>query len=132
MGVRRRRGAGSPPGQLSAIGGQWPPAHFVETKVFTQDITRLLSDDDYRDLQEALARRPDRGALVVGTGGARKVRWRAEGRGKRGGVRVIYYFRLERREPGFYMLLAFAKNEQSTLTAEQMKYVREAVKEFKK
>jgi hypothetical protein len=61
----------------------------IETRIFTQRITGLMSDDDYRSLQEALVNRPDMGTVIQGTGGIRKVRWSLEGRGKSGGVRVI-------------------------------------------
>lgn len=64
---------------------------FVESPIFTADVMELLSDEEYADLQQHLAQRPDAGALITQTGGLRKVRWRVEGGGKRGGVRVIYY-----------------------------------------
>lgn len=65
---------------------------FVETPVFTRAVTSLLSDEEYRQLQLALLIRPEQGALIRGSGGLRKLRWGAQGRGKRGGVRVIYYW----------------------------------------
>ncbi|MDP3768351.1 MAG: hypothetical protein Q8S13_10075, partial [Dehalococcoidia bacterium] len=61
---------------------------FVETPVFTAAVTSLLSDEEYRQLQLALLIRPEQGALIRGSGGLRKLRWGARGRGKRGGVRV--------------------------------------------
>lgn len=64
---------------------------FIESPVFTTDVKELLSDDAYAELQEHLACWPEAGDLITQTGGLRKVRWRVEGRGKRGGVRVIYY-----------------------------------------
>jgi hypothetical protein len=63
---------------------------FIESPIFTADVMELLSDEEYADLQQHLAHRPDAGALITQTGGLRKVRWRVEGGGKRGGVRVIY------------------------------------------
>ena len=65
------------------------PVIIIETGLFTQRITDLMSDDDYQSLQEALASRPDMGTVIQGTGGIRKVRWGLEGRGKSGGVRMI-------------------------------------------
>jgi len=65
---------------------------FVETPVFTRAVTSLLSDEEYRQLQLALLIRPEQGALIRGSGGLQKLRWGAQGRGKRGGVRVIYYW----------------------------------------
>ena len=65
---------------------------FVETPIFTKIITGLLDDEDYRRLQIALLLRPEQGAIIRGTGGLRKVRWAKAGAGKRGGLRVIYYW----------------------------------------
>ena len=61
----------------------------IETSVFTRQLLSLLSDEEYRKLQVALANRPNIGDLIKGSGGLRKVRWAIEGSGKRGGVRVI-------------------------------------------
>ena len=63
----------------------------IETPVFTAQVKELLSDDDYRRLQWHLARYPYAGDVIRGTGGLRKVRWTASGKGKSGGVRVIYF-----------------------------------------
>jgi mRNA-degrading endonuclease RelE of RelBE toxin-antitoxin system len=64
---------------------------FVETKLFTRLVHEYLSDDEYSALQQTIADSPDVGSVIRGSGGVRKVRWRLAGRGKRGGVRVIYY-----------------------------------------
>ena len=61
---------------------------FIETSVFTKQVTELLSDDDYVFLQTHLAENPTAGDVIQGTGGLRKMRWAAMGKGKRGGVRV--------------------------------------------
>jgi len=63
----------------------------IETSVFTRQLHKLLSGDEYKQLQLALVSRPDLGSIIVRSGGLRKVRWSIRGRGKRGGVRVIYY-----------------------------------------
>ncbi len=76
---------------------------FVETPIFTKQITDLLDDADYRQLQVTLAIQPNSGDVIRGGGGLRKIRWSAQGRGKRGGIRVIYY-RIE--EDQIYMLFA--------------------------
>ena len=65
---------------------------FIETPIFTRTIVTLLEDDGYRALQLSLCLRPELGPMIRGSGGLRKVRWRLGGRGKRGGIRVIYYW----------------------------------------
>ncbi|MEI6243927.1 MAG: type II toxin-antitoxin system RelE/ParE family toxin [Acidobacteriota bacterium] len=65
---------------------------FVETPVFTSSVSRFLDDDSYRQLQMSLMLRPEQGPVIAGAGGARKIRWARAGSGKRGGVRVIYYW----------------------------------------
>ena len=69
---------------------------FIETKLFTRLVQEYLTDDAYRELQAALMKQPDAGEVIRGTGGVRKLRWRAMGRGKRGGFRVIYYAKIEK------------------------------------
>ena len=66
---------------------------FVETKLFTRLVQEYLSDDEYSRLQQALAAAPEVGSVIPGSGGVRKMRWGVAGRGKRGGLRVIYYLR---------------------------------------
>ncbi|HEY0035629.1 MAG TPA: type II toxin-antitoxin system RelE/ParE family toxin [Longimicrobium sp.] len=97
----------------------------VETPVFTRRVTELLSHDGYRLLQAALLARPDMGAVIVGTGGARKVRWSVDGRGKSGGVRAIYYHATL--DGVIYMLLIFAKNEQENLSDAQKNALRKII-----
>ncbi|UMZ11723.1 hypothetical protein I9018_30365 [Pseudomonas sp. MPFS] len=64
---------------------------FIESPIFTEDLKSLLSDESYRAFQEYLAENPTAGDIIQGTNGLRKVRWGANGRGKSGGARVIYY-----------------------------------------
>jgi len=66
---------------------------FVETKLFTRLVRDYLSDDEYAQLQQALITNPEAGAIIPGSGGVRKMRWAIAGRGKRGGLRVIYFLR---------------------------------------
>lgn len=90
----------------------------------------MLSHDDYLLLQEALGRRPEQGAMIKDTGGVRKLRWIEAGRGKRGGLRVIYYWHLEREM--FLMLYAYRKSEQKDLSVAQQKVLARLVRqEFK-
>ncbi len=100
---------------------------FVETTVFTRRITEALPDDDYRLVQEALLRRPAQGDLIEGTGGVRKLRWREEGRGKRGGLRIIYYWHVEREI--ILMLFLYRKSDQKDLTADQKRILANVVRQ---
>src|SRR5437667_5020175 len=100
---------------------------FVETPVFTAALRRHLDDEPYRELQIALALRPEQGPIIRGSGGLRKVRWSLGSRGKSGGVRVIYFWDQPRQL--FYMLLAYAKNEQEDLTPDQLRILSRLVRE---
>jgi len=100
---------------------------FLETPIFTARLRGLLDEDQYRTLQLALLLRPEQGPVIPGSGGLRKLRWAGRGRGKRGGLRVIYYWTA--REQAFYMLYVYAKNEQGDLTPAQVKALRRAVQE---
>jgi len=99
----------------------------IETSVFTRQVRSLLADDEYRLLQSALVEKPDLGALIPGSGGLRKIRWTIRGRGKRGGVRVIYYWASA--QDRLLMLLIYAKSEQDDLTPEQLEVLKRIVEE---
>ena len=98
-----------------------------ETSVFTKRVQRLLDSDSYRILQLRLAADPRAGALIPGSGGLRKVRWEGSGRGKRGGVRVVYYWAT--RDDVILMLMIYGKNEKDDLTKEQAKVLKRIVEE---
>ena len=100
---------------------------FIETSIFTKEIQRLIPDDNYRMLQAALMLRPDAGSLIKGSGGLRKIRWNLPGKGKRGALRVIYYW-----DPpdNIFMPFPYRKTEQEDLTPDQLKLLRGMVKEF--
>ena len=78
-----------------------------------------MNDDEYRELQEVLIYRPDLGDVIQGTGGLRKIRWMRKGRGKRSGVRVIYYWLMDDKQ--ILMLYIYPKSQQEELTSEQKK-----------
>ena len=99
---------------------------FIETSIFTSEIKRLLPDEEYRMLQTALMLRPDAGGLIRGGGGLRKIRWRLPGAGKRGSLRLIYYWDAPNT---IFMLLPYRKTEQDDLTPNQLKRLRALVKE---
>ena len=97
----------------------------IETSVFTRQVQKLLSDEEYRQLQIELTARPDLGTVIQGSGGLRKVRWRAKGRGKRGGSRVIYFWAVKDHQ--ILMLLIYPKNVQDDLSREQLSALRKVV-----
>jgi mRNA-degrading endonuclease RelE of RelBE toxin-antitoxin system len=100
---------------------------FIETPVFTRAIVELLDEETYRCLQLALVQRPESGALILKSGGLRKLRWSLPGRGKRGGLRVIYFW--DRPSETFYLLYAYPKNAQEDLTAQQVRVLGRLVRE---
>jgi|SRR5437899_12445082 len=95
---------------------------FVETPVFTRRVQEHLGDDEYAALQSFLAKRPDAGKIIKHSGGIRKLRWAGSGRGKRGGLRVIYYWWVAKDR--ISMLTVYPKNERDDLTADQLKQLR--------
>ncbi len=99
----------------------------LETPTFTRQVRSILDEESYRLFQLELVANPERGALIRGSGGLRKIRWQGSGRGKRGGVRVIYYWATEREV--LLLLLAYPKNEQEDLTRDQLKVLRQVVEE---
>ena len=95
---------------------------FIESPIFTADVMELLSDEEYAALQEHLAHRPNAGDLITQTGGLRKVRWRAEASGKRGGVRVIYYHVVAQAQ--IRMILIYRKGVKDDLTQREKAVLR--------
>ena len=100
---------------------------FIETSIFTKEIQRLLSDENYRMLQNVLMLRPDAGSLIRGSGGLRKIRWRIPGSGKRGALRVIYYWSPP---DTIFMLFPYKKTQKDDLAPEQLKLLRGLLKEL--
>jgi mRNA-degrading endonuclease RelE of RelBE toxin-antitoxin system len=100
---------------------------FIETSIFTRQVLDLFTDEEYRELQKVLVNRPDAGSLIVGSGGLRKIRWAKQGRGKRGGVRVIYYWAVSSAQ--ILMLFMYPKGERDDLTPIQIKMLKQIVEE---
>lgn len=95
---------------------------FIETSVFTRAVNELLSDDEYSEFQQNIAENPLAGDVIPDTGGLRKVRVAAKGKGKRGGARVIYYY--VSADSQIRLLLIYAKGVQDDLTPEQKRILR--------
>jgi hypothetical protein len=98
---------------------------FIETKLFTKLICEYLSDEEYAELQQALIGNPALGDLIPGSGGVRKVRWRVSNRGKRSGIRIIYYVRP--REEEIWMLTLYAKNVIEDIPSHILRRIKEEI-----
>jgi hypothetical protein len=98
---------------------------FVETRLFTRLVQEYLSDDEYGALQQALLQDPEAGAVVPGSGGVRKLRWGVAGRGKRGGLRVIYFLRT--RQGQIWMLTIYPKNVAENIPANVLRQIKEEI-----
>ncbi len=85
---------------------------FIETLIFTKQIKALTTDDELKDLQIGLIAQPEKGDLIQGTGGLRKIRMATGGQGKSGSVRVIYFLATAEI---IYLVLAYAKNVKDSL-----------------
>ena len=99
----------------------------VETSVFTKQVHKLLSDEEYRQLQSDLSNRPEMGSIIPKSSGLRKVRWGYRGQGKRGGVRVIYYWAVTQER--LVMFLMYPKNVQDNLSPTQLNILKQIVKD---
>ena len=98
---------------------------FIETRFFTGIVGDYFSDDEYAALQMTLAADPDVGAVIPGSGGVRKLRWGQPGRGKRGGVRIIYY--VKRADGVIWMLTIYAKNEVQDIPAKVLQRIKREI-----
>lgn len=101
----------------------------VETSIFTRRVEKLLSAEEREALVDYLAANPEAGDVMEELGGIRKVRFAAKGRGKSGGVRVIYFFHTE--NTPLYALTVYAKNEKADLSGEDRKAMRAFVEAIK-
>jgi hypothetical protein len=99
---------------------------FIETSLFTRLVEVLLSNDEYVNLQKYLLKKPDAGKIVPSSGGVRKLRWKQEGKGKSGGIRVIYYWK--KSEDEIWMLTAYEKSKQENIPGHILKKIAEEIK----
>ena len=98
---------------------------FIETSLFSKLLSEYLSDEEYSALQWMLLARPDAGKVVSGSGGLRKLRWAAPGRGKSGGYRVIYYWRDHQGQ--IWLLTIYAKNEAANIPAHVLREIKKEI-----
>jgi mRNA-degrading endonuclease RelE of RelBE toxin-antitoxin system len=98
---------------------------FVETRLLSRLVQEYLTDQEYGQLQGELIKNPEAGAVVRGSGGIRKLRWSAVGRGKRGGYRIIYFVR--RPKGVIWMLTIYPKRVTDSIPAHVLKQIREEI-----
>lgn len=100
---------------------------FVEAPAFTRHVYQYLSEEAYRRLQNHLALAPESGDMIPGTGGFRKIRWADtwRGKGRRGGLRVIYYHFAQ--EQQIWLMTLYDKNEAQDLTPREKHALKEAI-----
>ena len=98
---------------------------FVETKLFTRLVQEYLSDDEYSRLQQVLVADPEIGSVIPRSGGVRRMRWSVAGRGKRGGLRIIYFLRT--RHGQIWMLTLYAKNVAENIPAQVLKQIKDEI-----
>ncbi len=96
---------------------------FIESPLFTKLVQNYLTDQEYARLQQALVGDPELGSIIRGSGGVRKLRWAAPGRGKRGGYRIVYY--LARPRGVIWMLTMYPKNVADSIPAHLLRQIKE-------
>lgn len=102
--------------------GVYSSTKFVELPLFEKDVYDYLDDDEYGAFQWHLRQHPDSGDVIQSGGGIRKIRWSAKGKGKSGGVRIIYYHYAKNSE--ITLMLIYGKNEMGNISPEMLKRLR--------
>jgi len=97
---------------------------FIETKLFSRLVADHLTDEEYSKLQNALIKDPE-GVISFPVQVVYATRWRVAGRGKRGGIRVIYYARV--RQGQIWMLTLYAKNVMGNISANVLRQIKEEI-----
>lgn len=100
---------------------------FIEAPLFTRLVYDYMDDAEYSAFQIGLASRPDAGDVIPGSGGIRKIRWGGKGKGKRGGLRMIYYWRNNKNE--IWLLTIYAKNEAENIPVSILREIRKEIEE---
>lgn len=91
----------------------------VETQAFAREASAILDEQELDELKDYLAENPEAGVIIPASGGVRKIRWAASGRGKRGGARIIYYY--HSLDLPLFLISIFAKSKKSDLDPAELK-----------
>lgn len=102
---------------------------FIESKIFEKLREKYFDAEGYKAFQSFLLKEPGIGDTMQGTGGLKKVRWSSKGKGKRGGVRIIYLYLVDKSH--IHFLTVYAKNEMSDLTSDEKKILKAIAEEIK-
>ncbi len=100
---------------------------FIETTTFSKYVYIYLTDDEFLGLQSYLFKYPESGKVVPGSGGVRKLRWATSGTGKRGGVRVIYYFK--KQEDEIWLLTIYSKSNTENIPAHLLRRIAKEIQD---
>ena len=100
---------------------------FIETTIFTKLMPKYLTDDEYRVFQWHMLLNPEAGDIVCGSGGVRKVRWAPKGKGKSGGVRIMYYFK--KSDDEIWLLTIYSKSEKATIPGHILKKIAQEIED---
>lgn len=98
---------------------------FIETESFSKELPRYMRDEEFSAFQQFLGKNPDVGNIIPRSGGLRKIRWLGKSKGKRGGLRIIYYYHLASGE--IMLMTIYAKNEVEDITVEQLRILRQEI-----
>ena len=93
----------------------------IESSLFSKLIGNYLDDDEYSELQEHLVKHPNSGDVVPKSGGVRKLRWKVAGKGKSGGIRVIYFLRAK---TSIFLLTVYSKSEESNIPGHMLRKIK--------
>jgi mRNA-degrading endonuclease RelE of RelBE toxin-antitoxin system len=102
----------------------------TELPPFTKKVAKILNEEELETLRSYLIQHPDKGDVIPGTGGIRKLRWAAGGKGKRGGARVIYFYHVV--GSTIYLMACYTKNEQADISPSVKKQLKAIVDQIKK
>ena len=97
----------------------------IETPVYSKKVEQILSEDERDAFAVYISKNPKAGVVVRGSGGVRKVRWALESGGKSGGIRVMYFNRLEKGE--IWLLTLYAKSERSSIPPGELRLLKEVI-----